>query len=658
MTDLNLKTTLTAAEKFGVAFGVTFFGISLSTLIGKNFLLQSLLSALVLFLITGRRPSIIYAAVICFRRDVKGMVRFIKITATMKLWELSNESVPSLFRKQVALHGDKNAFVMDDKAMTFKECEAFSNRIARYFKDEGFTKDDTIALMMENRVEYVPIWLGLSKIRVVTALINTNLKKDALIHSISVVSSKAIIVSSELVDAVRDIYLHENIRDIKIYVYDENGLVPFSAIYTNLQQELEKVSSEPIELVKGPFRGKLIYIYTSGTTGLPKAVNITHSKLLFMVCALNMMQGFTYSDIIYTSLPLYHSAGGIVGAGNVIIFGCTVALRKKFSASNFWTDCKKYNCTSAQYIGEICRYLLSSPKKPSDTDHKLKSMYGNGLRPEIWTQFTERFNIPQILEMYGATESNSNLASFDNTVGAIGFVPPIFSFAIPVTLIKYDEETYEPLRDVDGHCIHCNYGEPGIMIGRIKTNNPYQDFTGYSDKKASEKKIIRDVFKKGDSYFSSGDILVMDLFGYVYFKDRVGDTFRWKGENVSTTEVQGVIVKSTKLSDCAVYGVSIPGTDGKAGMATIADPENKLDLDNLANEIKESLPAYARPIFIRIASNLDMTGTFKLKKVDLQRDGYDITKIHDAIYLMQRDGSYKKMNLNDYEMIQNGSLRL
>lgn len=212
--------------------------------------------------------------------------------------------------------------------------------------------------------------------------------------------------------------------------------------------------------------------------------------------------------------------------GNAILYGCTCAIRKKFSASNFWTDCKKFNCTVAQYIGELCRYLLLTPPKPSDTDHNVQLIVGNGLRAEIWSQFQERFKVKQILEVYGATESNANLVNNDNTLGSIGFVPQGLAFLAPVTLLKYDKETYEPLRDVDGFCMPCDYGEPGILVGMIRNNNPYQRFCGYSDKKSSDKKIITDVFRKGDSYFNSGDILAMDIFGSMYFKDRVGDTFR------------------------------------------------------------------------------------------------------------------------------------
>jgi solute carrier family 27 (fatty acid transporter), member 1/4 len=247
----------------------------------------------------------------------------------------------------------------------------------------------------------------------------------------------------------------------------------------------------------------------------------------------------------------------MLGVGLVLQFGVTMALRKKFSASNFWTDCIKYKCTAAQYIGELCRFLLLTPSKPDETMHNVKFMFGNGLRPQIWTQFASRFNIAQIGEVYGATESNANLANFNNKVGAVGFVPPVATFLYPVNLVRCDEDTGEPLRDSNGHCMRCEPGEPGVFIGKINPMHAARSFTGYADKSASEKKVLRNVFKEGDMYFNSSDILVMDIFGYYYFKDRTGDTFRWRGENVASTEVEGIVMKIAGLSDCVVYGVDV-----------------------------------------------------------------------------------------------------
>lgn len=259
---------------------------------------------------------------------------------------------------------------------------------------------------------------------------------------------------------------------------------------------------------------------------MPKAAVITHVRFTYVATACFKIFALRPDEILYNTLPLYHSAGGMLGGGSVLIFGITMVLRKKFSASNFWSDCVKFNCTAAQYIGELCRFLLLTPHKPLECNHNIRIMFGNGLRPQIWKEFQERFKIKEIGELYGATESNANLANFDSTAGAVGFIPQIARPIYPVELIKCDEETGEPIRNEDGFCTRCDYGEPGLFVGKIAPKDPAREFTGYSDKKASEKKVVQNVFNEGDKWFNSGDILTMDVYGYYYFKDRTGDTFR------------------------------------------------------------------------------------------------------------------------------------
>lgn len=384
------------------------------------------------------------------------------------------------------------------------QIEDLSNQIGNYFKTKNYKKDDTIALFMETRLEYSSMWLGLSKIGVITALINTNLRKETLIHSICVASSKAIIVGSELLDALIEILDNEDIKKLNIFVYDtaSSDVKPLNGKSLNLHEELKSTSKTEVDISGCNSKDKLFYIYTSGTTGMPKAAVISNLRFQFMVSGTFMMFGLSDDEIIYNTLPLYHtgtlllslqlsfvftncllfSAGGMLGVGIVLLFGITMALRKKFSASNFWTDCIKYNCTSAQYIGELCRFLLLTPAKPEDTQHKIKFMFGNGLRPQIWTQFVERFKIEQIGEVYGATESNANLANFDNTCGAVGFVPQIAKFIYPVDLVRCDEETGEPIRGPDGLCMRCEPGEPGVFIGKIIEKHASRSFAGYADK--------------------------------------------------------------------------------------------------------------------------------------------------------------------------------
>lgn len=305
----------------------------------------------------------------------------------------------------------------------------------------------------------------------------------------------------------------------------------------------------------------------------------------------------------------------------------------------------------------MCRYCLSTPEQSTDTTHNLRLVFGNGLRPQIWPQFVKRFNIPRVAEFYGATEGNANIVNIDSTVGSIGFVSRILPQVYPISIIKADPDTGEPIRDKNGLCQECKPNEPGVFIGKI-TANPSRSFLGYVDKKASEKKIVRDVFRKGDSAFLSGDILLADERGNLFFVDRTGDTFRWKGENCSTSEIEAQVSNEAGYRDCVVYGVEIVNVEGRAGMAAITDPERTLDLKALGDNLRKSLPTYARPQFIRILEKIDMTGTCKLKKVDLQKEGFDPNLIEDKIYFLNaKTQEYEALTIEVFNKIQNQELR-
>ncbi|XP_017463175.1 PREDICTED: long-chain fatty acid transport protein 1-like, partial [Rhagoletis zephyria] len=406
------------------------------------------------------------------------------------------------------------------------------------------------------------------------------------------------------------------------------------------------------------FADRLLYIYTSGTEGLPKAAIIKHSRFIYMGAGSHYMLAMTEEDILYTSLPLYHLAGGTVGVCQAAIFGNTMVIRSKFSASNFFKDCVKYRCTVAQYIGEICRYLLAQPESPYDKTHSLRLLFGNGLRPNIWREFVTRFNIPQIGELYGSTEGNASMINVDNTEGACGFISQIGSFLYPANLIKVDEKTGEPIRDRNGLCIKVSANETGEFVGKIIENDPSRAFDGYASKDATEKKIIHNVFSKGDAAFASGDLLTMDRFGYLYFKDRCGDTYRWKGENVSTMEVEAIISNILNLSDAIVFGVPVPGCEGKAGMAAILDPEQRVDLEQLLEKLRANMPLFSVPVFIRLAKHFEMTATHKLPKVTLKRDGYDPAATADPLYMLDaKQGKYVRIDQALYEDIQKGVVK-
>jgi citronellyl-CoA synthetase len=389
-----------------------------------------------------------------------------------------------------------------------------------------------------------------------------------------------------------------------------------------------------------------LYIYTSGTTGLPKAAVMSNRRFLMSSgLAHKAMYRATEQDRFYICLPLYHATGLMIGAGAAVSAGSSMFIRRRFSASNFLPEVRRYNTNMLIYIGELCRYLMNTPEKPDDADNPIHTMTGNGMRPDIWIPFKQRYGIKRISEFYGASEGNvafANLLNKDCTVGMT---------STRHALVAYDVDADEIVRDDQGHCVEVEPGEPGLLLGHI---NEEAVFEGYTDPEATEKKIVRDDFEPGDAWFNSGDLMRQVEVGYTLgfphyqFVDRVGDTFRWKSENVSTNEVGEILNGSDQISFCNVYGVEIPGADGRAGMAALAlsNGITTLDAEALSAYVNEQLPAYARPVFIRVTNDIDVTGTFKMVKGELRKEGYDLDQVSDPIYVMKPGAStYEPLDL-------------
>jgi len=594
-------------------------------------------------------------------RDARGAMRYLRLLFYVYTRQKLNITVPVAFQKTAKKYPNRVALYFEDQSWTFKKLDEYSNQVANFLLSAGFKQGESIAIFMENRPEYVGTWLGCTKIGVVPALINFNLRGRSLVHSISAASSTAVIYGAELTSAVNEVY--SELGSIKMFC---SGLKMSGSTATHscsLDRELLNFTTEdvPTSVKKClSFTDKLLYIYTSGTTGLPKAAVVKNSRFYVYCSGLYCMNAMYKLDklVFYDPLPLYHSAGGVVGIGLMMCFGASVVIRQKFSVRNFWKDCIKYECNGAQYIGEICRYLLSVPESPEERNHKVQIMFGNGLRPQIWQQFVDRFGVKFIGEFYGATEGNSNVLNIDSKPGSVGFTSVLLPFVYPVSLIRIDENG-EAIRDENGLCVKCEPGEPGEFVGKIVKGHPSRGFDGYVDKKATEKKIVHNVLRKGDMYFRSGDLLYMDEFGWMYFVDRMGDTFRWRGENVSTVEVESVISHVLEQTDSVVYGVDIPGVEGKAGMAAIVEDVAKFDLDKFLSRLKAELPTYAIPLFIRLVGSLDLTGTFKFRKLDLVREGYDPSKIQDPLFFYNAAaGGYCKLDSCLYDDIISRRYRL
>tara|TARA_B100000700_G_scaffold126366_1_gene141440 strand:+ start:692 stop:2470 length:1779 start_codon:yes stop_codon:yes gene_type:complete len=547
---------------------------------------------------------------------------------------------------------DSIAIYFEDKEITYKEFINRANQYSHWFLDNGLKKGDVVALLMENRPEFLMSWIGIAQVGGTTALINTNLTGHPLNHSLSISGAKKLILGKELLDNFET--TNDSIKSsFQVWVEGESNKTKFN----NLNQNLEKYETiKPTVAYNVTNQDVALYIYTSGTTGDPKAATITHRRLRLMLMGFASAVLPKKTDKVYNVLPLYHSAGGIIAVGLALTSGASLVLKRKFSVNDFWLDVKKYNVTIFQYIGELCRYLLNAPKNKFENNHNLRIATGNGLRPDIWDDFKNRFKIKKILEFYGATEGNISLINYDGKSGAIGRVPSYLKSMLNIEIVKFDVEKEEPLRDEKGFCIPCEIDEVGEAIGEIQIDAG--GFDGYVDKQATQKKILRDVFTKDDQWFRSGDLLSRDKDGYFYFVDRIGDTFRWKGENVATSEVAHAFQGFHNIEEVNVYGVDLPGNDGRAGMAAIVT-KSDIDLEELYNHLKNSLPSYAMPIILRVQKEIEITGTFKHKKVDLVKEGYNPQNVLDPLFFIDdKNGNYINLDDNLYEKIINKDIKL
>ena len=530
-------------------------------------------------------------------------------------------------------YADRPAVYYEDRMLTYRQLNAWSNRIAHYLIARGIGRGDAVALAMENRPEFFAVLIGALKVGAACAMINTSQRGQVLAHSLKLTQPKLIVLGEELLENFTSATPDLNIttQDNLLYMADQDtridpGQAPHG--FLNLAEAIQTYPDSNPKVADRPLTGDTaVYLFTSGTTGLPKAAPASHHKWLKSMGIFGHMSlSMTTEDVMYVTLPLYHGTGLVVCWGATIASGSAIAIRRKFSASEFWNDIRRYRATCFGYVGELCRYLLNQPPQTNDRDHPLRKMVGNGLRPSIWRQFKSRFGIEQVSELYGASEGNigfSNFLNLDNTVG--------FSTA-PFALVKYHEGTRDPVRNAKGKLEKVAKGEAGLLLGKITSR---WNFEGYTQSEATEKAIIRDAFSRHDAWFNTGDVLREIGFRHLQFVDRMGDTFRWKGENVSTTEVENVLDRFPNIGESIVYGVEIPGTNGKAGMATLvaADPKQNIDMNALFQYLQEQLPTYAIPVFIRTTDEIEKTGTFKYRKVDLKKAGYGLERPQDSLWV-------------------------
>ena len=565
-------------------------------------------------------------------------------------------SIAQLVQQQASDYPNDVALLCEGQTLTWTELNKEANRVAAQLKAQGVESGDCISLFMQNRIGFVTTMLAIGKLGAIAGMINTNLTKQPLVHCINLINSSKCIFGEELTNALEEVSDEQKLDDGADYLYvaDQGETPPPNWAIALDPSDASHGESDPIESANVKLGDTAFYIFTSGTTGLPKAAIVSSKRILpnARIGAESLLR-IKRSDRMYNCLPLYHGTGLILGLATAFTVGASSVIKRRLSITSFWDDIRRNNCTSFVYIGEFIRYLMSAPASHTDTDNPVRTIVGNGLRPDIWHHFKDRFNIERIGEFYAASEGNGGFANVFNKDCTVGVN------VAPVKLIAYDVANDEIIRGSDGFCHEVALGEPGLLLIQVTARSQYE---GYTNQEASEKKLLRDVFEEGDLYFNSGDLMKTIDVGFAWFRphyqfvDRIGDTFRWKSENVSTTEVSDIVSQHKDVDFCVVYGVEIPGTDGRAGMAAIDLAEGRtlanMDLAGLSTHIRMNLPVYAQPIFIRILKELPTTTTHKLQKNRLQEDAFHLDQVLDDLLVLKPSSEkYTLLDADFYDQI-------
>ncbi len=598
------------------------------------------------------------------RREGRFLDRMLRASGVlMQSRAKSGRTVPDLLEASMDRHRDRIAIEFEGRTLTYGQVEAQANRIARWALTQGLRRGDVVALFIETRPEFFTAWFGLAKVGVVTALINAQLSGASLAHCVRIAGARTVIVGSELLEAWTTVADDTGLPEA-IWCWADGTLPGVSGRsgMRDLDQALDACSAlRPTRDIRGGMTNAdpLLYIFTSGTTGLPKAATIRGARGMALLCTFGRVLNLMPDDRVYVCLPHYHASGGLCGVGSALTRGACMVLRRRFSATRFWADVRDQGVTAFIYIGELFRYLVNQPACAEERGHRIRVAFGSGLRPEVWDQVEQRFGIHDVVEFYGATEGNVSLINFDGHRGAVGRIPPYLKRLMPVKIVRFDHNAEAPARDANGRCIEADIGETGEAIGRIG-DSVREKFDGYvQDKGQTAAKILCDVFRKGDRWYRTGDLLQRDADGYFYFIDRIGDTFRWKGENVATSEVARVAATAPGVLEAIVYGVAVPGNEGKAGMAALVISPEQFSLDTLATHLERDLPRYARPLFLRICAGLCTTGTYKYRKQDWINDGFDPGIISDPLFILDGDTSrYRPLDAQTHARLLAGALKV
>lgn len=577
----------------------------------------------------------------------------------LKLNKARSISLGSILEKQARKQGDKVLILFEDRQLTYRQFNSAANRYAHFFRSQGLGRGDTVILMMDNRPEYLIIHAGLAKIGVVPALLNLHIRGRALVHACNAAAARAMVLGHECLSEYQRIAAAVVLQQPgRVFVESEGQARPLPENLVDLTPLLAwQPDSDPVLPLPLTTKDTLEYCYTSGTTGWPKATAVLHHKWIQIgLGAGGFCMRATSRDVLYCCIPLYHNSGINMAWSITIMNGATLALRRKFSATAFWDDVRRYGATLFVYVGELCRYLNNQPQRPDDRTHPLRCILGTGMRGDYWQRFQRRFGIKRIIEVYGTTEG---VGALTNTRGVPGMIGRLSSAGMRIgELAVFDNETERLVRNGNGFVKKCRPGETGMFLARINEISP---FSGYRNSpEATADRIIRDVFRTGDCYFVSNDLMQLHDKDYVSFVDRLGDSFRWKGELVSTNEVADILHHFAGFEDSNVYGVKVNGCEGRVGMAALTLREGiTMDWDRFAAYVADNLPAYARPSFIRIRSEMDITSSFKQCKTVLQMQGFDPGLIPDPLYFLDSEKkTYRPLTRDCYIGIQAGRFRL
>ena len=558
--------------------------------------------------LAARVPALLLDAPVILRGTLTGLLAL----------PVSKISIGKIFQDRAGQYPDRIFIRFGAEEITYRQANETVNRYAAVLANYGVGHGDVVGIMLRNRPETVLAMLAAVKCGAVAGMLNFNQRADVLAHSIGLLNSTVLVAETDLIKPIKD-----------------SGATPAKLVTIDaLAKASARLPAEnPPSAAEVRARDTAFYIFTSGTTGHPKASVMTHLRWLRALAGFSglgvRLRG---GDTMYCALPLYHNNALTVALSSVIDAGATLALGETFSASRFWDEVIAAKATAFIYIGELCRYLLNQPPRPTDRSHHVRVIVGNGLRPDIWEEFTERFGIKRVVEFYAASEGNTAFINIFNIPGSTGINP------LPLAYVEFDTATGEPVRDADGRVRRVPSGQPGLLMSPVSRLSP---FDGYTDKTASEKKLVRNAFKDGDVWFNTGDVMCPQGMGHASFADRIGDTFRWKGENVATTDVEAALSTDAGVQECAVFGVEVPGTDGRAGMAAVTLRAGAgFNGAELAAALYSALPAYSVPLFIRLVESLETTSTFKRRKVDLREEAFGPDVSDPLFVLAGRDEGY------------------